>query len=72
MFSIFGYTLGHYYSDIKVRQANKPEKKVSFPIALIRFALKASLGWLSLLTTTGSEKKQAIHDAATKSVVLSD
>ena len=72
MVSIFGYTLGHYYSDIKVRRANNLNKKISFPLALIRFVIKVLLGWLSLLTITGSEKKQAIHDKIINSVVLID
>lgn len=72
MVSIFGNTLGHYYSDIKVRQEDNVDKKIIFPLALVRFVLKALLGWLSLLTITGSEKKQAIHDKIVKSVVVID
>ncbi|EDP69505.1 hypothetical protein FBALC1_17227 [Flavobacteriales bacterium ALC-1] len=70
--SVFGNTLGHYYSDIKVRQEKNNGKKISFPLALIRFIIKSLLGWLSLLTITGSEKSQAIHDSIVKSVVIND
>ena len=70
--SIFGSTLGHFYSDIKVRQENNLDKKVIFPLALVRFIIKLFLGWVSLLTITGSEKKQAIHDTVVKSVVIID
>ena len=70
--SIFGNTLGHYYSDIQVRQDNDHNKKISFFSALIRFIIKSLLGWLSLLTITGSEKHQAIHDSLVKSVVIND
>jgi hypothetical protein len=45
MVSIFGHTLGHYYSDIKVRQANNLDRKINFPLALVRFIIKLLLGW---------------------------
>lgn len=70
--SIFGNTLGHFYSDIKVRRENNLDKKVIFPLALVRFIIKILLGWVSLLTITGSEKKQAIHDVVVKSIVIVD
>ncbi len=69
---IFGNTLGHYYSDIKVKQEKNLNKNISFPLAFIRFIVKFLLGWVSLLTITGSKKHQAIHDTILKSVVLSD
>ncbi|MBC2843894.1 RDD family protein [Winogradskyella flava] len=70
--SCFGNTLGHYFSDIKVKQELNNEKNMSFPLALLRFIIKSLLGWLSLLTITNSEKRQAIHDSLVKSVVLYD
>ncbi len=72
LISIFGFTLGHYYSDIHVKKANNLESNLSFPLALLRFTFKFFLGWLSLVTVTSSEKKQAIHDAIANSVVLID
>ncbi|WP_256867414.1 RDD family protein [Winogradskyella forsetii] len=72
MVSIFGFTAGHYYSDIKVKKENNHDKNIMFPLALIRFILKFFLGWISLLTVTGTEKKQAIHDKVVNSVVLTD
>lgn len=70
--SCFGNTLGHYFSDIKVKQELNNEKNMSFPLALLRFTIKSLLGWLSLLTITSSEKRQAIHDSLVKSVVIYD
>lgn len=70
--SLFGSTAGHYYSDIKVKQANHVNKNVIFPLALVRFILKYFLGWLSLLTVTSTEKRQAIHDKVVNSVVIED
>ncbi len=70
--SIFGNTLGHYYVDIKVKQEKNSNKNISFSIALVRFIIKFFLGWVSLLTITGSKKHQAIHDSIAKSVVIND
>lgn len=68
--SFFGGTIGHTYSKITVKRENNPDKNISFLMALIRFLLKTTLGWFSLLTVTSNEKRQAIHDFVVKSVVL--
>jgi len=70
--SLFGSTAGHYFSDIKVKRVNNPNKNLIFPLALLRFILKYLLGWLSLLTVTSSQKRQAIHDSLVNSVVIID
>ena len=70
--SLFGSIAGHYFSDIKVKRVNNPNKNLIFPLALLRFILKYLLGWLSLLTVTSSEKRQAIHDSVINSVVIMD
>lgn len=72
MVSILGFTAGHYYFDIKVKREDNHTKNIIFPLALLRFILKLSLGWVALLTVTGTKKKQAIHDKVVKSVVLTD
>ncbi|MUU79096.1 RDD family protein [Winogradskyella endarachnes] len=72
MVSIFGFTAGHYYFDIKVKRENNHDKNISFPLAVLRFILKFFLGWVSLLSVTGTDKKQAIHDKIASSVVLID
>lgn len=68
--STYGGTIGHSYSRISVKQENDIAKNISFFAALIRFILKATLGWISLLTISTNEKKKAIHDFAVSSVVL--
>jgi uncharacterized RDD family membrane protein YckC len=68
--SSFGGTIGHTKSNIEVKRDSDNTKNLSFPVAIIRFLLKVTLGWLSLLTTTGNEKRKAIHDIAVNSVVL--
>jgi uncharacterized RDD family membrane protein YckC len=67
--SIFGATVGHFFSDIVVKRQNDEKKNINFLVALIRYILKILLGWLSLLTITGNDKQQAIHDLAANSVV---
>ncbi len=68
--SVYGGTIGHSFSNIQVKKDSNREKNISFPMALLRFILKVTLGWISLLTTTGNPKKKAIHDYAANSVVL--
>ena len=68
--SRYGGTIGHSYSRISVKKDTDSTKNISFPIALVRFVLKAFLGWLSLLTVTANKKKKAIHDFVANSVVL--
>lgn len=70
--SYFGGTIGHSYSNIYVAKDSDSTKKISFPMAVLRYILKVSLGWLSLLTVTGNKEKKAIHDLAASSVVLSE
>ena len=68
--SVFGGTLGHSYIDITVKKQENPAQNISFLAALFRFIFKASLGWISLLTTTGNSEKKAIHDFVAKSIVI--
>lgn len=68
--SFYGGTIGHSYAKIGVRSDEETEKNIPFLKALIRFLLKATLGWISLLTTTGNEKRKAIHDFAVNSIVV--
>lgn len=69
--SLTGSTLGHKAMKLKVRKYKDPEKRISFGQALIRFLTKGSLGWLSFLTVTGNERKRAIHDIVSGSIILS-
>jgi uncharacterized RDD family membrane protein YckC len=72
MVSILGFTAGHYYFDIKVKRQDNQNKNILFPLALLRFILKFLLGWISLLSISSTDKKQAIHDKVVNSVVLID
>lgn len=68
--SLNGATIGHTYSNISVKQDNEIGNRISFPSALLRFVIKSTLGWLSLVTVTSSEKRKALHDIVANSVVI--
>jgi len=70
--SRFGGTIGHSYSNITVRKDGEGNQKINFFAALLRFLIKALLGWISLLTVTENEKRKALHDMAVNSVVLNE
>jgi uncharacterized RDD family membrane protein YckC len=67
---ITGGTIGHKFIGLRVKQEANPLKNIPFSLALVRFLLKWTLGWISLLTVMGSKKRKAIHDIAVKSVVI--
>lgn len=68
--SIFGGTIGHMVMGIRVCEEKDTSAKIFFPLAVARFVIKASLGWISLLTVSGNKKGKAIHDMAVKSIVI--
>ena len=68
--SVFGGTIGHMMFGIRVKREKNHQKNILFPVAIVRFIVKILLGWISLVTISGNEKKQAIHDSFVGSVVL--
>lgn len=68
--SFFGATVGHFFSNIMVKQEGDHSKNINIFRAIPRFIVKYILGWISLLTVNGNEKKQALHDFVGGSVVL--
>ncbi|WP_299322338.1 RDD family protein [uncultured Maribacter sp.] len=68
--SQFDGTIGHSYSKIMVKKDAITEQNINLVPALFRFLIKFSLGWVSLLTVTGNQKKKALHDLVVNSVVL--
>ena len=68
--SVFGRTIGQNAMGIRVKREDDEDKNISFPSALLRYILKAVLGWISFLTIGKSLKKKAIHDSAVHSVVV--
>jgi len=68
--STFGGTIGHMLLGIRVKRESNEQKNILFPLAILRYIVKAFLGVISLLTVTGNEKKKAIHDYLVGSVVV--
>ena len=68
--SLFAGTIGHQIVGLNVKKVGDESRNISFGFALLRFLLKAALGWISMLTVGSNEKKQAIHDFAIQSVVV--
>jgi uncharacterized RDD family membrane protein YckC len=68
--SIFGGTIGHMLIGIRVKRESDETRNILFPLAVLRFIVKASLGLISLLTVSGNKKGKAIHDYLVGSVVL--
>jgi uncharacterized RDD family membrane protein YckC len=68
--SRYGATIGHSIVSIKVRRGSESEKNLSFFKALLRFVVKVTLGWISLLSIILNKKSKAIHDFAANSIVV--
>ncbi len=68
--SIFGGTIGHMMIGIRVKKESNEKKNILFPLAILRYIVKAFLGWISLLTVLGNKKRKAIHDYLVGSVVV--
>lgn len=68
--SLTGGTLGHRLMGLRVKDAADHKNNINFFQAFIRFLLKATLGWISLLTVQGNSKRKAMHDMAVGSVVV--
>jgi len=68
--STIGGTIGHQFFGIRVKRAKNEKQNILFPLALIRFIAKASLGIISFITVMSNKKGKAIHDMLIGSVVV--
>ena len=68
--SFTGGTIGHRLIGIRVRKERDEQSNIQFPPAVLRYIVKALLGWVSLLTVSGNNKGKAIHDYVAGSVVV--
>jgi uncharacterized RDD family membrane protein YckC len=68
--SIFGGTVGHMIVGLRVKQASDETKNIIFPLAILRYIVKAGLGMISLFTVYGNPNRKAIHDYLVGSVVI--
>lgn len=69
MIRLTGGSLGHHYSGIKIID-EKTGGNLSVARGIIRFIVKSVFGALSFLTMLITKKNRAIHDAASRSLVL--
>ena len=70
IFLSFGCTPGNYIKQIRVRRYADSSRRINFLQALVRYPIKAALGWISFLTIGSDPKKRAIHDMVAGSVML--
>lgn len=68
--SLFGGTIGHYITGIRVKQGGNTTKNIQFHYAVIRYVVKVFLGGISLLTVTSNSESKAIHDMLVDTVVI--
>jgi uncharacterized RDD family membrane protein YckC len=66
----FGCTFGQYVVGIRVRQDGNYHRPIHFGQAILWYACKILLGWLSFLTIRANPRKRATHDLAAGSVVI--
>lgn len=70
MVSFLGGTLGHRAMKLRVKRYSKQTKNVLLPLAFFRFAVKALLGWISILSISAHSEGRAIHDLVSSSIVI--
>lgn len=66
----FGSTLGNYLKGIRVRKNSDSTKRINIFQAIIRYPVKVLLGWVSFLTINSNQKRRAIHDLVSGSVMI--
>ena len=66
----FGGTIGNNIKGIRVRKNGDEVQSINFFQALIRYFFKLLLGWLSFITIFSSDKKRAIHDIISGTVMV--
>ena len=72
VFIALGATFGNYRNGIRVRKNSDYSKKINILQSLVRFFLKVSLGWISLLFILMNKKGRALHDIVSGSVMLKE
>jgi uncharacterized RDD family membrane protein YckC len=68
--SFFGGTLGHKVIGLRVKMEKDERKNIFFHLAIVRFIIKISLGWISLITISQNNKRKALHVKITGSLVI--
>jgi uncharacterized RDD family membrane protein YckC len=65
-----GFTIGNFVKGIRVREHSNPAKRINFFQALLRYAIKILLGWLSFITIHSNPQRRAMHDLVAGSVMI--
>jgi uncharacterized RDD family membrane protein YckC len=65
-----GCTLGNYLMKIRVRKNLDENKRVNIFQAYARFVIRVLLGWFSFITIGFNEKRRAIHDLVSGTVMV--
>lgn len=65
-----GGTIGNNIKNIRIRKNSDETRSVNILQAIIRYFFKLLLGWLSFITIFSSNKKRAIHDIISGTVVV--
>ena len=63
-------TFGNHKNSIRVRQNKDTTKKLNFFQSLLRYFLKISLGWISLIFILMNQKGRALHDIISGSIMI--
>jgi uncharacterized RDD family membrane protein YckC len=68
--TIFGGTIGNNIKSIRVRKNSDETQSINLFQSIIRYFFKLLLGWLSFITIFSSDKKRAIHDIISGTVMI--
>lgn len=66
----FGGTIGNNIKGIRIRKNADEAQSINIFQAIIRYFFKLLLGWLSFISIFSSNKKSAIHDIISGTVMI--
>ncbi|OXB07308.1 hypothetical protein B0A81_11185 [Flavobacterium plurextorum] len=66
----FGGTIANNIKRIQIRKNSDETQSINFFQAIIRYFFKLLLGWLSFITIFSSNKKRAVHDIISGTVMI--
>ena len=66
----FGGTIGNNIKRLRVRKNSDETQSINLFQAIIRYFFKLLLGWLSFITIFSSNKKRAVHDIISGTVMI--
>lgn len=66
----FGGTIGNNIKRIRVRKNSDETQSINLFQAIIRYFFKLLLSWLSFITIFSSNKKRAVHDIISGTVMI--